>query len=66
MFFSVGNDGCRMGECGKRGKKWVRVGKSDIFLSVGKMGKGVGESGQKLNEVGKLNEGVWERVGRSG
>ena len=39
LFFSVGNDGCGMRECRKRGKEWVRVGKSDIsFLSVGKGG----------------------------
>ena len=35
----MGNLGCGMGECGKGGKKWVRVGKSGIFLSVGKGGK---------------------------
>jgi len=34
-----------MGECGKEGKKWVRVDKSGIFfLSVGKGGERVDES----------------------
>ena len=32
LFFSVGNLGCGMGECGKGGKKWVRVGKNGIFF----------------------------------
>ena len=30
LFFSMGNLGCGMGECGKGGKKWVRVGKNGI------------------------------------
>lgn len=50
LFFSVRNDGCGMGECGKGGKE-------------------VGGSGQELNEVGELNEGVWgggEEVGDDG
>ena len=28
----------------ERGKEWVRVGKSGIFLKCGKGGEGVGES----------------------
>ena len=50
LFFSVGNDGCGMSECGKGGEgvaEWVRVGKSGIFFKCGKGGK------------------EWVRVGRS-
>ena len=39
LFFSVGNLGCGMGECGKGGKEWVRVDKSGIFFKCGKGGK---------------------------
>ena len=35
---------------GKGGKEWVRVGRSR----------------KELNEVGELNEGVWEKGGRRG
>ena len=45
-----------MGECGKGGKEWVRVGKSGIFFKCGKGGEEVGESGQELKEV----EWSWE------
>ena len=42
--FSAENLGCGMGERGKGGKKWVRVGKSGIFFKVWERGEGVGES----------------------
>ena len=32
LFFSVGNLGCGMGECGKGRNEWVMVDKSDIFF----------------------------------
>ena len=32
LFFSMGNLGCGMGECGKGGKELVTVGKNDIFF----------------------------------
>ena len=41
LFFSVGNNGCEIGECGKGGKEWVRVGKSSIFFKCGKRREGV-------------------------
>ena len=39
------NLGCGMGECGKGGKKWVRVDKSGIFFKCGKEWEEGGRSG---------------------
>ena len=41
LFFSVGNEGCWMGDCGKGGKEWVSV---VFFFKCGKKLVSVGES----------------------
>ena len=65
-FFSVKNDGCGMGECGKGGQEWVRVGKSDIFLKVWERGERVGESEQGLNGGVCEERKEWVRARKSG
>jgi len=45
MFFSVRNDGCGMGKCGKGGNNGKgREGVVFFFLSVGRGGEGMNES----------------------